>query len=376
VVLDGDSIISHDFVAKMLNYAEHPDNQRIAIFQSKTRTWNTSNRFAQTLAAIEPMWYFPLERLANRCNMLLPWGHNMLCRTEAILQVGGFGEEYLSEDYEIAVRLLQIGYASKLVNILSWDAMPEDVDAYAKRSVRWAQGIFQIVRGNIGKVPLIVKFRLTMAAYYYLVQVLYVLALFLIVWSYHSSLLNLYIFLQFLLTGAFLQTSFWRPLLLIGFYLSLYLLLQPLLARRLGVSFRQFFSHAVLGVAVGLYSATPLMRGIWRTIRTGEGVRTIMPKPGISPAVRATARSKILTYTLSGLMLVGMIRNPVSLVFNFMWLLPFVLAPLILRLFHRSPREALTDISSVLAPLYPTFSSVSLHQPHQDGAELCSGKPA
>jgi hypothetical protein len=297
--------------------------------------------------------------------MLLPWGHNILCRTKAILQVRGFNEDFLSEDYEIAVRLLQAGYTSKMVDVVSWDAMPETVEAYVNRSVRWAQGILQIVMHEVGAIPFIVKLRLFMTAYSYWVQVLYVAALFIIVWSYHSSLRHVYVLGVFIFTGSFLETAFWRSLVIIGLYLSFYLIFQPLVARRLGISLREYFSQSMLGVVLGLYSVWPLTKGLWYTIRTGKGKRIVTPKPGMEARRRLKIQSLLPGLIYSSVILVGVIRNPISFVFNFMWLIPVMLSPLILYWTLQAEVEGAYEVSPDVAELYPRLMKNS-QTPHQE----------
>ena len=48
VILDSDSILPDDFVQMALLYAEHPENGRVAIFNTLSLSWNTAAPFARS----------------------------------------------------------------------------------------------------------------------------------------------------------------------------------------------------------------------------------------------------------------------------------------------------------------------------------------
>lgn len=136
IILDSDSIIGDDFVSQIMCYAEHPDNARVAVFQSKWRIWNTENRFPRIIASLYPLLFFSFERLSNSYETPLIMGHNNLLRTSMVKKVGGFDEDYVCEDLAISLKLMENGFDVKYADIISYESCPENVSDYAKRNIR------------------------------------------------------------------------------------------------------------------------------------------------------------------------------------------------------------------------------------------------
>src|SRR5207249_2556238 len=80
VVFDSDSHADNNFVSRMVEYAEHPANRNIAIFQSAILPWNQQSLFARILGVIAPARIRVLKRTADRMGFMFSFGHNYLIR--------------------------------------------------------------------------------------------------------------------------------------------------------------------------------------------------------------------------------------------------------------------------------------------------------
>jgi cellulose synthase/poly-beta-1,6-N-acetylglucosamine synthase-like glycosyltransferase len=109
VIFDSDSIVGEDFIENLIKYGEHPLNNKIAVFQTKWRIWNTHNFFPRIIASLYPLWFYSFEKLANQYETPLIMGHNNLIRTDAVLKVDGFDEDYVCEDLAISLKLMENG---------------------------------------------------------------------------------------------------------------------------------------------------------------------------------------------------------------------------------------------------------------------------
>ena len=144
VILDSDSVLPPDWVAEALKYAEHPDNARTAIFQGFINIWNTDKPFPRALAPTTRIGQDEWERrLSGYVGAVFCYGHNVLFRTKPVLEVGGFVEEYVSEDFATAVQLASAGYGSVFVPLHTWEAMPENVRGFVKRQTKWTRGAME-----------------------------------------------------------------------------------------------------------------------------------------------------------------------------------------------------------------------------------------
>ncbi|HYM40926.1 MAG TPA: glycosyltransferase family 2 protein, partial [Thermoplasmata archaeon] len=141
VLLDADSVLPPDWVAEALKYAEHPDNADLAIFQGLINIWNTDRPFPRALAATTLLGQDEWERrVSGYVGAVFCYGHNVMLRTRPVLEVGGFVEDYVSEDFATAVKLASAGHGSVFVPLHTWEAMPENVRGFVKRQTKWTRG--------------------------------------------------------------------------------------------------------------------------------------------------------------------------------------------------------------------------------------------
>ena len=137
-VLDSDSLVPPDFIEKLVAYAEHPANQKIAIFQSYIFPIEAETIFSKVLGSMAQLRFYIFERFSNRTGLMLSWGHNQLIRTSAVVEVGGFCEMISPEDTTLSLMLDQKGYTIRLVDVVSYDTEPPYIFAFTRRWARWA----------------------------------------------------------------------------------------------------------------------------------------------------------------------------------------------------------------------------------------------
>jgi len=332
VILDSDSILSPHFVESMLRYAEHQRNAQVALFQSRIWPWNAhSGAIPEAIAALTPLTMFQLDRLTNQCDFLPAWGHNNLCRVQAFLRIGGFDERFLSEDFAAALDLISAGYGCRLVAVDSYEAVPQTVTQYWRRTRRWAQQSLQLefCRASTDEIPLMTKLYTFMNSYQYLSWLFYLPAMVLVIWSYESNLNDVTRFLQLIISPELVSTPIFGPLLLVAFYIMTAFLLRLPLALNLGISPTQYFRHLAI---LWSLSFSMMFHLLMDTLAFFVGIRPTFTVTGRRPVQLSGRQSflQIVPLTLFvGVMIIGCIRNPMALTLNLPWLLPLISSPLV-----------------------------------------------
>ncbi len=329
VVLDSDSMLPRSFVEEMLKYAEHPENERCAIFQSKTAIWNANRKFTKAAAIAMPVWMHKMERLANECDMVLPWGHNNLFRTKILKEVEGFETDFVSEDFATDLKLISNGYECRLVDVVSFEGTPETVESLTKRTIRWASGALQMLRkgGDFLKgIPFLTGLYLFWTAYFYLVWVAYIPGMLLAIWGHQTS----YGDVLSLLDGKYLLSPIGLfQLVLISFYVVYFVFLNLPIALKLGIT-KDFMKNIPLNAAISFYLMFPLVRAQLEVAFGKKPSFEVTKKEHVKTSLGEILKKMSLPIFFAVLLLAGAIRNPVALVFNWFWFLLYLSSPLVI----------------------------------------------
>lgn len=325
VVADADSMLPDEFVEDMLRYAEHPGNAEIAVFQSLLVPWNDGDYLASAATVPFPVVRRRLARLINRYGYLACWGHNALYRTREVVAAGGFDERFSSEDFALAIDLANRGRRCRLVDVTSYERFPRSFHEYARRSSRWARQMVQLVRHKqMGSLPILSCAHLFMDAFGYAMPTLFAGAAILVTWGGRSSLQDL------ALAGRIVSGREFPIMLgLMVLYAAVLLVDLPeaVLARRIKMS--KFFHSMWLRLLLNLYASVPVgcsvVNGLFSRRPTFEPT-------GRRPARRPTSGVGVSTWgalsAVTSVVLVGVLRNPLSMVYNCFWILPFLSAPI------------------------------------------------
>lgn len=163
VILDADSTISVEAVDKLARAAAHPSNSDIAIFQSKIapRIGGRKTILSHLLGIAARPRTRVLERVHARLGLMVSFGHNQLIRLSALEATGGFSEQFSSEDTALTLSLSELGFRTELVDVWSYDTEPESINAYVRRTVRWARQTVEIFHGDWRECPLRLKLLLS-----------------------------------------------------------------------------------------------------------------------------------------------------------------------------------------------------------------------
>jgi cellulose synthase/poly-beta-1,6-N-acetylglucosamine synthase-like glycosyltransferase len=249
VVLDADSSISTEVIDHLVLAAEHPENARVALFQSKVEPIAQASLFARVLAAGARPRARVLDRVHGPMGLLLSQGHNQLLRLGPVRSLGGFDETSTSEDTVLSLDLVATGWQIALVNVWSHDTEPDTVAAYTRRTVRWARQTVELFNHSWRPVPLRLKLLLCRHLLAYLLPLFSVGLLTMSLWSGPTRLSDSSRFLMAALTlqkGYFLYSvTLWSILSISG----LLLILRMVVARQEGVPWRTQLLTAVFGGA-------------------------------------------------------------------------------------------------------------------------------
>lgn len=146
------------------NFAE----DLVSIMEAKTRaafiqtpqyyTNFFTNRMARAAGVQQAIFYEYICEGKSLKDAMFCCGTNVLFRVDALLEVGGFDETSVTEDFATSLKLHQKGWGSIYANqVLAFGMGPEDLGGYLKQQFRWATGTIGILR----KLPVLFfrKFR-------------------------------------------------------------------------------------------------------------------------------------------------------------------------------------------------------------------------
>jgi cellulose synthase (UDP-forming) len=330
VIADSDSILEKDFIRCMVEYGEHPLNRSVAVFQSKINNWNNGSRFARTIAFANPVSNYFMDKLANNCDLMVSWGHNNLHRTKLVKEIGGFDERFISEDFATCLELIGKGYKCKLVDILSYDMTPDNVYIYTQRHIRWAKQNLELLNLDIKNIPFSTQLHLFMSVYQYLIWIIYFIGIIIVIYSYNSSLEQTIAFVNTILSGEFEETSSPIPIILLIFYIFNLTVLRLPLALMLGITTKNYLKNLVLSMAVSYYMMLPLIEAQLKTLLGAKVTFSVTNKArGYDNMFKITKNSKYNSLFII-IVLAGLMRNPMAIVFNFIYLIPLIFSPLII----------------------------------------------
>ncbi len=342
IVLDSDSLLEDDFVTRMIEYAEHSENEDIALFQSKILPWNTQRAFPRILGAIAPARMEVLKHTADRLGTMFSFGHNYLVRLSDVLDVGGFPENVTAEDTALTLRLSTLGRTTRLVDVTSFDTEPENMSLYARRMCRWAKQTVEIFRFPWRKASNRLKIMLCYHLYSYIIGFVYLVLLLLSAWAFHAEPYGIKEVISYIITTRAYLTPPFITLCSTALLWFFQVLSRAILAQCFGTRFKDTLLHGII--------ATPLMHSI--VFRQTIGMlRTALGNPvGFQPTNQRNLDSTwsspsiwdILAYMRFPLLfniflLLGVALHNRYLIYspNVLWLLQLMFSPAILWFFHR-----------------------------------------
>jgi cellulose synthase (UDP-forming) len=168
VVLDCDHVPAPHFLEATLGELE---DERVAFVQTPQYYANADRGEIPAAAWSQQALFFgPIARGKDGHDAMFCCGTNVVFRRTALLDVGGFPADSLTEDFELSIRLHERGWRSRYVpEVLAAGLGPEDMASYVSQQQRWSRGCL----GALGAVrrarlPLRLKAQYALSASYFL----------------------------------------------------------------------------------------------------------------------------------------------------------------------------------------------------------------
>ena len=333
VLLDADSVLPSDWVAETLKYAEHPDNGHLAIFQGMINIWNTDKPFPRALAATTLLGQDEWERrLSGYVGAVFCYGHNVMLRTPPVLAVGGFVEDYVSEDFATAVRLASAGYGSVFVPLHTWEAMPENVRGFVKRQTKWTRGSMEFWSFvPPARVPWYKKIFLYTTPLNHVSYVAIMVAMVAAVFGRVSSLSAFFAFGQNLFTApiAYIWSiPLFRFIIILSVFTSFFTVAK---LAQVHLGFWKYWRARTLSKAIGTLMLPHEVRAMIMYLVDPRRKFPVTPKDEPPMTLGEILHVGRGTVVLVVVMALGLTMwNPVGLWYNALWFASFITAPFIL----------------------------------------------
>lgn len=146
IIFDADMNPIPNFAEELVAIMEKKSH--VAFIQTPQYYTNfETNRVARAAGVQQAIFYEYICEGKSLKDAMFCCGTNVLFRIEALMSVGGFDENSVTEDFATSVRLHQKGWGSVYLNkVLAFGMGPEDLGAYFKQQFRWATGTIGILR--------------------------------------------------------------------------------------------------------------------------------------------------------------------------------------------------------------------------------------
>jgi cellulose synthase (UDP-forming) len=150
VVFDADQNPFPEFVEPLV--ARMEANPRLAFIQTPQYYTNfESNRIARASGLQQAVFYEYICEGKSLTDAMFCCGTNVIFRREALMDVGGFDETSVTEDFATSLKFHLNGWRSAYIgNVLAFGMGPEDLGGYFKQQFRWALGTVGLFREVIG----------------------------------------------------------------------------------------------------------------------------------------------------------------------------------------------------------------------------------
>ena len=151
-VFDCDHVPDAAFLEQTLG---HFRDDRVAFVQTPQYYANSeSGGLTRAAWAQQALFFGAIARGKETATSMFCCGTNVVFRRDALVSIGGFPEDSLTEDFQLSIRLHEAGWRSVYVSkVLARGLGPEDLASYVSQQHRWA-------RGCLSSIPTIIRARL------------------------------------------------------------------------------------------------------------------------------------------------------------------------------------------------------------------------
>ena len=150
VVFDADQNPLPEFVEPLV--ARMEANPKLAFIQTPQYYTNfDTNRIARASGLQQAVFYEYICEGKSLTDAMFCCGTNVIFRREALMDVGGFVETSVTEDFATSLKFHLKGWRSAyLGKVLAFGMGPEDLGGYFKQQFRWALGTVGLFREVLG----------------------------------------------------------------------------------------------------------------------------------------------------------------------------------------------------------------------------------
>jgi len=167
-VFDSDHVADASFLEATLGYMEDP---AVAFVQTPQYYANADRGEVPAAAWSQQALFFgPIARGKDGHDAMFCCGTNVVLRRAALLDVGGFPADSVTEDFELSIRLHERGWRSRYVpEVLAAGLGPEDMASYVSQQQRWSRGCLGALGAVLrARLPLRMKAQYALSASYFL----------------------------------------------------------------------------------------------------------------------------------------------------------------------------------------------------------------
>lgn len=337
VVADADSILPPYFIEQMLSYAEHDENSNISIFESLIFPWNKVNNFVESQSLMLPLSNRRKLHIDNFFGTTLSVGHNNLYRTEDIIDIGGFQENYIAEDYATCIELLKRNKnGCKTLPIISYERLPSNLNEFAKRQARWAYQTFQLLSLSTSGISLNVYLVMLRTFHHYSTPIIFLIGMLMI--TAHNLLYG--ISAQYLFNNPNIINIFFNDKI---FFFWIFFLLFPVTLRLFLCTFEcipipNYFKSAFFHTALFTATIWPIIYRLSSFIsgdKNGYNVTGISPYPSLTEIIMIGLPG----FVISWIALLSIASNPFFSSLNLIWVLPSSISPFLLYHYQKKLNE-------------------------------------
>lgn len=148
VIFDSDFVPKRGFLRKIVE--PFSADGKIAIVQSNTKWLNDGHNVVTRFAScVLYAYYNCLLPIVNRVGVAFLGGTGGAIRTSALRKAGGWNENSLTEDSDLSVRVLDMGYKSTYLYDLDVKGeVPVTLKSLVRQQTRWAYGTTRVFVDN------------------------------------------------------------------------------------------------------------------------------------------------------------------------------------------------------------------------------------
>lgn len=150
VVFDADQNPLPEFVEPLI--ARMEADPKLAFIQTPQYYTNfDSNRIARASGLQQAVFYEYICQGKSLSDAMFCCGTNVIFRHEALVDVGGFDETSVTEDFATSLKFHLKGWRSAYIGkVMAFGMGPEDLGGYFKQQFRWALGTVGLFRKVLG----------------------------------------------------------------------------------------------------------------------------------------------------------------------------------------------------------------------------------